>query len=262
MTKNNHGNECKIADPCVKCMHGALHPPLLATYDEERGDYALAPEHVCMARWASTNRQHGAGSICGLPLFRFAGEFELCEHHYWRFVDWRYWDKPREEIEEKTRALKAADREFAEAVRESEIHRERVRVASSLIYYIRRVSDGMIKIGTTTAFRNRMATHRKDHGEIQILLTHSGGPRDEHAIHQKFDVYRSGRGRSEWFYPTRPLLAWILDTRRVERHRKTQGLDILPQAEVRKLISATPPDAYQWRHGKLVPVKRPANPAA
>ncbi len=97
MTRNNHGNECKIADPCVKCMHGALHPPLLATYDEERGDYALATEHVCMARWASTNTQHGAGSICGLPVLRPAGEFDLCEHHYWRFVDWRYWDRPRDD---------------------------------------------------------------------------------------------------------------------------------------------------------------------
>lgn len=262
MTRNSHGTECKMADPCVPCMHGALHPPLLATYDEERGDYALATGRVCMARWASTNHQHAAGSICGLPVFRSAGEFGLCEHHYWRVVDWRYWDRPREEIQEKTRALREADKEYAAAVRDSEIHRERVKAESSLVYYIRRVSDGMIKIGTTTAFRNRMAAHRKEHGEIQILLTHSGGTEEEYAIHQKFDVYRCGRGRSEWFYPTRPLLNWILDTRQAERHKKTQGLDILPQAQVRKLISATPPDAYQWRRGKLVPVKMRTEPAA
>lgn len=260
MTKNNHGNECQIADPCVKCIHGALHPPLLATYDEERGDYALAEGHVCMARWASTNRQHGAGSICGLPLFRFAGEFELCEHHYWRFVDWRYWDKPREEIEEKTRALREADKEYAAAVRDSEIRRERIRSASSLVYYFRRVSDGMIKIGTTTDFRTRMATHRREHGEVQILLTHSGGPDEEKAVHKKLDVYRAGR--SEWFYPSRPMLSYILNTRQVWTHRKTQGLDVMTRTELQRLIRATPEDAYQWRRGRLVPKKAAADPAA
>lgn len=260
MTLNENRVECRMADPCVQCMHGALHPPVLVTYDPEAGDYAREKGRVCMARWASTNGAHAAGSICGSTATKYAGEFDLCDHHYWRMVDWRYWDKPREEIEEKTRALREADEEYAAAVRESAVHRERVQAERSVVYYIRRVSDGMVKIGTTREFRKRMATHRNEHGEMQILLTHSGTRKEEREAHLRFDVYRAGR--SEWFYPTRPLLSWILDTRQIESHRRTQGLDILPQAEVRKLIRATPPDAYQWRHGKLVPVRRPVDPAA
>lgn len=199
-----------------------------------------------MARWASTNLDHAAGSICGHPVFRSAGEFDLCHHHYWRMIDYRYWDKPLEDIKEKIRALSEADAEYAELVRESEVHRERVRAAVSVVYYLRRVSDGAIKIGTTTEFRKRMATHRKEHGEIQILLTHSGTAKEEHEIHLKFDVYRIGRGRTEWFYPTRPLLNWILSTRSVERHKKTQGLDILPQAE--------DPEAHRGNTGRCLSV--------
>ncbi len=259
MTKNSHGSECKLADPCVKCMHGAGHPPQLAVYDPGAGTYVRGTEPVCMARWASTNLEHAAGSICGHPVYKRAGDIDLCGHHYWRLMDWKRWDKPREELEEMTRALREADAGYAAAVRESAIHRERVTAESSVVYYIRRVSDGMIKIGTTTAFRKRMAAHRKDHGELQILLTHSGGPKEERAVHKKLDAYRPGR--SEWFYPTRPLLSWILETRRCEPHRKTQGLDIVTQAEIRKLIQALPPDAYQWRRGRLVP-KKAAAPAA
>ena len=203
MTKNSRGVECQIADPCRPCMHGASHPPMLAVYDEERGTYVAAAEHGCMARWASTNGDHAAGSICGLPVYRSAGEFDLCAHHYWRLINWRCWDKPREELKELTRELREADSEYAAAVRESEIHRERVRVAGSCVYYIRRVSDGMIKIGTTTEFRRRIATHRKEQGEIQILLTHSGGRKEENGGASARSM-STGPGAANGSTPTRP----------------------------------------------------------
>lgn len=260
MTENRHGVECKIADPCVKCMHGTGHAPQLAVYDPDAGTYVRGPGPICMARWASTNLEHAAGSICGHPVYEAASDIDLCAHHYWRLMDWKRWDKPQKELEEKTRELREADAGYAAAFRESEIHRERVRTASSVVYYIRRVSDGMIKIGTTTEFRKRMATHRKEHGELQILLTHSGTRKEEREAHLRFDVYRPGR--SEWFHPTRPLLNWILSTRSVERHKKAQGLDIVPMGEIRKLITAMPPDAYQWQRGRLVPKKATADPAA
>lgn len=260
MTKTSCGVECQLADPCRQCMHGAKHPPVIFTYDESAGDYRLETGRICMARWASTNGEHAAGHICGLPVFRSAGELGLCQHHYWRFIDWRHWDRPREEIEEKIRALEEADRQYEQAMLESKIHRQRVDLERSCVYYFRRVSDGMIKIGTTTEFRQRMATHRREHGEIQILLTHSGGPREESEIHRKLDVYRSGR--SEWFHPSRPLLSYILDTRRVWTHKKMDGLDLMTRTELQKLIVATPPDAYHWRRGRLVPVKRATPPAA
>lgn len=260
MTLNGERVECQLRDPCVQCMHGVPHPPLLIAYNESAGNYDYQPERVCMARWASTNGSHKAGSICGAPVTRHAGDVDLCQHHFNRVYEWRFWEKPLEDIKEKTAAIKAADAEYRQAVLESEIHRERVRAEHSVVYYIRRVSDGMIKIGTTTSFRTRMATHRKEHGEIQILLTHSGTRKEERESHLRFDVYRAGR--SEWFYPTRPLLNWILDAQRTYSHKKTQGLDIMTRTELRKIIRAAPADAYQWRHGKLVPVRRPADPAA
>lgn len=236
------------------------NPPALVIYDYAEGEYKPRYGGFCTARWATGNADHEAGEFCGRPATQEAGDVDLCTHHFERLRNWRYWEKPIEDAEEKTRALREADRAYAAAVRESEIHRERIRAQGSVVYYIRRMSDGMIKIGTTAEFRKRMATHRGEHGEIQILLTHSGTIKEEREAHKKFDVYRAGRG--EWFHPARPLLNWILDTRSIERYKTTQGPNVVPQAEVRKLIAATPPDAYQWRRGKLVPVRARAEPAA
>lgn len=260
MTLNSHGVECQLADPCRQCLHGAKHPPLIAAYDGSAGTYQRETERVCMARWASTNGDHAAGHLCGEPATKRAGDTDVCQHHYNRVMEWRTYDEPLEEIEEKIRALERADARYRQALLDSEIHRERVRAEVSVVYYFRRMSDGMIKIGTTTEFRKRMAAHRREHGEIQILLTHSGGPKEEAEVHRKLDVYRAGR--SEWFHPARPLLSYILSVRRIWTHKRTDGLDIAPQYELRKLIAATPVDDYQWRRGRLVPVKRAVPPAA
>src|SRR5580704_8204176 len=108
-------------------MHGAVHPPLIAAYDETAGDYRLETGRVCMARWASTNGSHAAGHLCGEPATKQAGDTDVCQHHYNRAMTWRQYDEPAGEIQEKIQALKEADEAFAAAVRESEIHRERVR---------------------------------------------------------------------------------------------------------------------------------------
>ncbi|SRR6266571_2337937 len=211
-------------------------------------------EPACTARWAAGNGSHRAGDLCGQPAAEQVGDSDVCPHHYKRALDWFYKRKiglP----EQHQRAHEESMRRAAEATRAAA-------EARGVVYYIRRTSDGMIKIGTITVFRRRMATHRREHGEIQILLTHGGAAKDEHAIHQKFDVYRIGGWGSEWFRPARPLLNWILSTRSTERHKKTQGLDILPVTELRKLIKATPKDAYQWQRGHLVLARASAGDVA
>jgi hypothetical protein len=254
VTLNKHGVECRLADPCHSCQHGLDHSPLLAVYDPDSGRYAIAADPVCMARWATANRRHDEDSICGRPAFRNASEFDLCEHHYNRVLEYRYFDVPLDQAGEKLARLRDADARYAAAQQESQEHCEAVRAKASVVYYIRRMSDGMIKIGTSTTPAKRIATHRREQGEIQILLMHSGGRKEEQEVHRKLDVYRPGR--SEWFHSSRPLLRWILETRQLGRHNGAQGMDLLTLTEFRKLVRNTSPDDYCWRNGRLVPKRK------
>ena len=247
---NRYSDDCKVYENCRLCQHGATHPPVLAIYDDTERDYVRPDGPVCMARWASTNSSHAAGSICGAPATHDAGDVDLCQHHFNRVYEWRFWEKPLKDIKEKTAALKAADAEYRQAVRESEIHRERVKAEISVVYYIRRTSDGMVKIGTTGAFRKRMATFRNEFGEIQILMTHSGGRPEELKMHRQFDAYRI-RG-SEWFRPARTLLEWICDERRIVRYRETQQPGVLGIGALQKLTTAAPRDRdLRFRAGRV-----------
>lgn len=54
------------------------------------------------------------------------------------------------------------------------------------VYYARRTSDGMIKIGYTgTAVWFRMRMLSREHGELQVLMTHAGHRAEEKAAHDR-----------------------------------------------------------------------------
>lgn len=220
------------------------------TLNGKRAD-ALAQERACTARWASTNSDHMAGSICGGPATHHAGDVDLCQHHWNRVYEWRFWDKPREDIEEKTRALREADKDYRRAVRDSAIYREQVDAERSVVYFIRRVSDDMVKIGTTGSFRQRMNAIRAEHGQLQVLFTRSGGRKLEQQMHARFSEYRIGQ--TEWFAPVRPLLWWIYEERSRVLYRKSQKADVVRPVDVRRLAEAAPRlRDLTWNAGRIV----------
>lgn len=239
---------CKVFDNCVRCLHGVPHPPLLVEYDPEKRNYVLADGRRCVARWASTNHYHGAGSVCGAEPDKTVAGIDLCGHHADLLTKWRYFEEPEERVRRKTDRLREADEEYEKALDESEAHRERVRAARSVVYYIRRSSDGAVKIGTTTAFTNRMNALRSEHGELRVLLTHSGGLAEERAMHSQFGAYRIGR--TEWFAPAKDLLRWIDSRRRYNSVVRSRTW--MSQSDLRKLIAAAPDDRdLQYRNGTV-----------
>jgi hypothetical protein len=240
---------CKVADNCVRCLHGIGHPPLIALFDDAKGTYAIAEGVTCVARWASTGGRHGKGDLCGDEATVTVAGVDLCPHHADRLQNWRYFEYPEEHVRKKTDRVREADREYEQALDESERHREKALAARSVVYYIRRTSDGAVKIGTSTKFSSRMSQLRSEHGELQVLLTHSGMRAEELAMHHQFHMYRIGR--SEWFAPAKELLTWISDRRGM--YGEVQPRTWMSKTNLRKLIVAAPAGRdLQWRNGTAV----------
>lgn len=70
------------------------------------------------------------------------------------------------------------------------------------IYFVRR-ADGLIKVGTTTDFRTRLASLAKGHGPLYVLRLINGGPKRERSLHQLFRHYHE---YGEWFRSERGIL--------------------------------------------------------
>lgn len=241
---------CKVADNCVRCLHGIGHPPLIALFDGARGTYSIAEGVTCVARWASTGGRHGKGDLCGDEATVTVAGVDLCPHHADRLQNWRFFEYPEEHVRQKTDRVREADRDYEAAVRESEAHREEVDATVSLVYYIRRASDGAVKIGTTRSFDRRMATLRGLFGELQVLLTESGTAKNERLRHRQFAAYRIGR--TEWFVPAKALLAWIESRRGDYGMRRSQRPGVMPMADLHRLVVAAPSDrVLKWRNGKV-----------
>lgn len=107
-----------------------------------------------------------------------------------------------------------------------------------VVYYARRTSDGMIKIGqTTSAVWFRMHELAREHGELQVLMTDAGYRAEEKVAHDRFAVYRVSR--SEWFYPALPLLRWICETRQIPKYAEIQMPECVPLGEIKELIAVS-----------------------
>lgn len=76
-----------------------------------------------------------------------------------------------------------------------------------MIYFIKR-DDGLVKIGTTTNFYRRLASLKKEHGELGVMGWHNGDYKTEKEIHQKFSAYRI---IDEWFYFSDELSRYLIE---------------------------------------------------
>lgn len=90
-----------------------------------------------------------------------------------------------------------------------------------MIYAIKRLSDGKIKIGwTNNHFAARKATLKTKHGAIELLGSREGDREDERKCHARFEGYRIPRstanqppnypaGVTDWFEPADIIFEWI-----------------------------------------------------
>jgi hypothetical protein len=73
------------------------------------------------------------------------------------------------------------------------------------VYFLRR-ADGLIKIGTTFRFAQRLETLIKSHGPLEVIRVINGDRQRERSIHRLFHVHHE---YGEWFRPSAELLAAI-----------------------------------------------------
>lgn len=104
-------------------------------------------------------------------------------------------------------AQKAVDvRQYQENQRAKERYEAQLRSArEATVYYVQR-SDGLVKIGFTARYQQRMGTLRRQFGPIQVLATHKGGRDAERAVHLRF---AADRVTGEWFRVGPELFAHI-----------------------------------------------------
>lgn len=180
----------------------------------------------CGARWATTNPDHREGDACGQPATDRVGDVDLCPHHFQRALEWFY--RRKIDLPEQVQAEAAAAQLRA-------AHAARLAAeARSIIYAARRDSDGLIKIGTTASYRQRMNALRREHGQLSLFLAIPGSYPEETALHGRFaDLWVEG----EWFRPGRPLLWWILRMRQAHSYPETRLPRGAPLREIRALLT-------------------------
>jgi hypothetical protein len=77
-----------------------------------------------------------------------------------------------------------------------------------LIYFIRRPSDGFIKIGTTKCLSQRLKSLASIHGKgLTVLAVRDGQHAEERSLHGQFKLFRED---GEWFRPSEELLLFII----------------------------------------------------
>jgi hypothetical protein len=238
--------EC-AGDGCL-CKHGLpVHPPLLMTFDPELGKYLEAPRR-CSALWAVATEGRDRGRHCGEPATHQVADVLVCEHHYRRMREWMNTRDQRDALaavrtaeivhenqmrlaRKRAEQQRELDRETArqrialakEEAKERVRAEEAARAEASLIYYARRESDGLIKIGTSRVLAGRLATLKLEHGPLQLMAVEGGSHKQENALHRQFAGLRA-EGR-EWFRPELPLLEHVY---RIMRERPVEAAPGLP----------------------------------
>src|SRR5262245_18103667 len=79
-------------------------------------------------------------------------------------------------------------------------------MASCIVYFVRRESDGAIKIGITTNLRRRLPDLRRQHGTMTLLGTVEGAANHEKLAHL---VFADSRLDGEFFQPSPALMAFL-----------------------------------------------------
>jgi hypothetical protein len=180
-------------------MQATTPPPVIAVWDASANCYVQASASVCVAAGDSP------GSLCGGEVFRRLGGAGLCAEHYGRA------------LYDRRAIFRQEDEDYGWSFDERRWDAD----AAEVVYYLLRESDGLIKIGTSTIFRNRLSGLRGEHGALRILLTHRGDRICEQGMHMRF---RDLRVTGEWFRPGKPLVAWILEVRRRQEKIVPSGL--------------------------------------
>ena len=133
---------------------------------------------------------------CGELAFKWLSRVPLCDRHY---------GDARSAVAAHLQADETAWEQIAYGSRDWEAD------SAEVVYYIRRMSDGLIKIGTSSMYRRRVSELRREHGPVEVLLTHRGGTDTEDEMHRKFEDLWV---RDEFFLPGKPLLAWVVKIRK------------------------------------------------
>lgn len=102
-----------------------------------------------------------------------------------------------------------------------------------MIYFLKGLSTGLIKIGTTRDLATRMRVLQSQGGQrLEVLVRLDGGHREERAIHERFAAWRA---IGEWFLDAgdiREYIDWLkrivasecLDSFREERAAQARRL--------------------------------------
>jgi len=81
--------------------------------------------------------------------------------------------------------------------------RPRSRSRHCFVYFLKRESDGLIKIGRTSNPRHRLQTLNREYGERLVMLTYcEAGLQAEYNLHNAFQLHRV---EGEWFRPHQRL---------------------------------------------------------
>lgn len=80
-----------------------------------------------------------------------------------------------------------------------------------MIYYLRHIATGLIKIGTSNYFEDRLKNLIRYYGDMEVLCLVDGTQADEALLHKQFR-HANVKGQlvgNEWFSPTPDLMAYI-----------------------------------------------------
>lgn len=254
---------------CLPCMDRGEHNPMIVVYDQKTRAYVEPRGQVCHARedWG----------LCGGMAKEVVAGIPVCDLHYEHLAKWMgetraERDRVRAESEERITLMRMEIREedARQRIRLAREYSEAKRAGDPLdgvVYYIRRLSDGAVKIGMTSKFKGRMSALATEHGPIQVLLVLDGWRKEEKAAHEKFRSYRIGR--SEWFCPVRSLMEWIYRERKNGHFTSRLGPEpparLLPVEEVRALARSAPRrrdlERDEWK-GFIWPPREPGADAA
>lgn len=221
--------EC-AGDDC-RCRRGdPVHPPLLMMFDPDAGEYREASRR-CSALWAVATEGRDRGRHCAELATHQMADVLLCEHHYRRMRDWMNTRDQRDQLaairtaqiaheeqtrlaRERTKQQRGLDKETArqrialakEEARERARAEEAARAEASLVYYVMRDSDSLIKIGTSRTLAKRLVTLKRESGPLRLITTEGGTHKEETALHRRFADLRA---EGEWFRPELPLLEHV-----------------------------------------------------